>query len=64
MQTYTLFLACALQSAFGLITCGTIVETILFLILGMKKCCGKKKSDWFHISVVGHFMGGKSCKHV
>ncbi|XP_078323067.1 uncharacterized protein LOC144622294 [Crassostrea virginica] len=49
--------SCALQSAFGLITCGTIVETILFLILGMKKCCGKKKSDWFHISVVGHFMG-------
>ncbi|XP_034301048.2 uncharacterized protein [Magallana gigas] len=49
--------SCALQSAFGLIACASIVETLLFFILGIKKCCGKKKSDWFHISVVGHFMG-------
>lgn len=53
------FSACALQSAFGLIACASIVETILFFILGIKKCCGKKKSDWFHISVVGHFMGSE-----
>ncbi|XP_061164402.1 uncharacterized protein LOC133173436 [Saccostrea echinata] len=49
--------SCALQSSFGLIACGAIVETFLFFILAMKKCCGQKKADWFHISVVGHFMG-------
>ncbi|XP_048772540.1 uncharacterized protein LOC125678270 [Ostrea edulis] len=49
--------SCALQSSFGLIACACITETILFLLLGMKKCCGAKKSDWFHLSVVGHFLG-------
>lgn len=53
------FPACALQSSFGLIACACITETILFLLLGMKKCCGAKKSDWFHLSVVGHFLGSK-----
>lgn len=44
---------------FGLIVCVLIVEIIFFFILGIKKCCGKKKLDWFYIFVVGYFMGSE-----